>query len=516
MNQRRRRPPFEKVDCQSLIALGVNFFGWLRSRNIMNKWSKKFAVLYKGHVYIFKNENSTNHFKETSFSLYGYKSVQLPILEENEVLWVFKLVHSDAAKSKCFATSSEIELQEWTDRLQEGINFANDMLRQSYANWPDRTTSQLDIYDGVRRSQEGGRYMYEGLSVHNGQSITPSYSQMNIDSNNVGSDVYEEVNRQSTAPIERPPMLPPRPKKENRTPNNYIELENQPIESESCSDFEDDDDDSSEGYCIYENTNDVHYYNVSADTSDVCKGGSSEDEEPVTKRNVRRKTQRRTLAKIEMSEESRYSVISIKSYKAKTSDELDFPKEVKFDVIGQETKRWLIGEIGRRKGFFPAEYVKRIQLPDNETVTQNLTFSVIALRSYKGQSYDEISFRKEDKFNVVGQESERWLVGEVNGNKGLFPAEFVKKCQIVSSKTLSKTKRRESKDSTRQSKYCVIATKSYKAKNFSQISFQKEDKFIVVGEKSSGWLIGEINGEKGLFPSEYVKAVKHLGVHTSV
>ncbi|OPL33137.1 sh3 1 domain-containing protein 19 isoform, partial [Mytilus galloprovincialis] len=151
---------------------------------------------------------------------------------------------------------------------------------------------------------------------------------------------------------------------------------------------------------------------------------------------------------------------------------------------------------------------------DNETLTQDLTvYSVIAIQSYKGKSYDEISFRKEDKFNVVGQESERWLVGEVNGNRGLFPAEYVKKCQIVSSKTSNKTKRRETKDSTRQSKYCVIATKSYSAKNLSQISFQKEDKFIVVGEKSSGWLIGEIHGKKGLFPSEYVKVKLILDLH---
>lgn len=69
-------------------------------------------------------------------------------------------------------------------------------------------------------------------------------------------------------------------------------------------------------------------------------------------------------------------------------------------------------------------------ISDNETLTQDLTvYSVIAIQSYKGKSYDEISFRKEDKFNVVGQESERWLVGEVNGNTGLFPAEFVKVTQ---------------------------------------------------------------------------------------
>lgn len=31
---------------------------------------------------------------------------------------------------------------------------------------------------------------------------------------------------------------------------------------------------------------------------------------------------------------------------------------MKFDVVGQASKRWLIGEINGEKGFFPVEYVK--------------------------------------------------------------------------------------------------------------------------------------------------------------
>ncbi|CAC5424385.1 PLA2G16 [Mytilus coruscus] len=174
------------------------------------------------------------------------------------------------------------------------------------------------------------------------------------------------------------------------------------------------------------NTNDVEYYNVSGETSDLydeCREGSSEDEKPVPKRKVRRKTKRRTLGNIKLWQGSRYSAISIKPYKAKTNDELDFPKEVKFDVVGQETERWLIGEIDRRKGFFPAEYVKRIQLPGS---TRQTTYIVIATKSYKAKSSSQISFQKEDKFTVVGEKSFGWLIGEINGKKGFFPSECLK------------------------------------------------------------------------------------------
>lgn len=62
-------------------------------------------------------------------------------------------------------------------------------------------------------------------------------------------------------------------------------------------------------------------------------------------------------------------------------------------------------------------------------------------------------------------------------------------------------------DTTKQSKFTVIATKSYFAKKNSEISFSKEDKFTAVGKQSSEWLMGDIGGKKGLFPSKYVKVL---------
>lgn len=64
------------------------------------------------------------------------------------------------------------------------------------------------------------------------------------------------------------------------------------------------------------------------------------------------------IGKIELTQGSRYSVISRRQYRAQTGDELNFPKEMKCDVVSQVTNRWLIREINGNKGFFPVEYVK--------------------------------------------------------------------------------------------------------------------------------------------------------------
>ncbi|CAG2210163.1 unnamed protein product [Mytilus edulis] len=306
MNQTRRHRPFANIDCQSLIGLGDNLFGWLRSQNIMNKWTKKFAVLYKGYVYIFKNENATNHYRDMSFPLQGYKSIEQPILKDNEVIWVMKLLHADEVKSRLFATSSEKELNDWADKLEEGITFANNaQIRQSYAVWPQGTTSEPEMYEESRRYQR-------------------------------------DVMKKNAAPLERPPMLPPRPQKEPTPLNEYLDLKNPTSESESSSDFgddndvddndEDDNDDSSEGYCFYQNMGDATYYNDPVETSDLYDECNTR--------------------KIELTQGSRYSVISKRPYRAQIGDELNFPKEMKFDVVGQASKRWLIGEINGEKGYF--------------------------------------------------------------------------------------------------------------------------------------------------------------------
>ncbi|CAC5424359.1 unnamed protein product [Mytilus coruscus] len=481
-------------------------------------------------------------------SEYYEQLVELPILKENENLWIIKLVHTDEAKSKFFRVSSEPDLNMWTERFNDGIVFANNAHfsqqtrnRQSYAQWPNNSESGIYNYGG--RHYQDGHHAYEALSTHNEQEpIHQSYSEMSIGQSN--GDLYEEVNRTTehaevnrptevyrptevNRPTNCPPKLPPRPKKEDRMANSYLDLdkvvddankstnetninENQANQPESSSEYEEDyENDSCGSDASYENTSDNQngYFNVRGGTSSFHNKHeeSTEDDEPDLQRNCRKKTKRRTLEKIELSPGSAYSVISTKPYIAQTSDELSFAKDVKFVVVGRETKRWHIGKIGRKKGFFPAECVKIIQLSDNDTTTQDFPYSVIALKPYTGNSFDEISFRKEDKFNVVGKETERWLVGEINGKRGLFPRDNVKKCQLVLQKSLAKSKRHRSKDMTRQSTFTVIATKSYIAKKTTEISFSKEDKFTAVGQKSSEWLMGEIGGKKGLFPSKCVK-----------
>ncbi|VDI59361.1 Hypothetical predicted protein, partial [Mytilus galloprovincialis] len=100
-------------DYQSLVALSGAVSGWLRRResSILKTWTKTFTVLYRGHVYTYKNETcgkQTDH-----FSLYGYISVERDLdIEDKEQLWVIKIIPAVGSPNKpiYFALPSEKDL----------------------------------------------------------------------------------------------------------------------------------------------------------------------------------------------------------------------------------------------------------------------------------------------------------------------------------------------------------------------------------------------------------------------
>ena len=51
--------------------------------------------------------------------------------------------------------------------------------------------------------------------------------------------------------------------------------------------------------------------------------------------------------------------------------------------------------------------------------------TVTALHDYQGESSNDLSFNAGDNIKVVKRINSDWLMGELNGKEGLFPASFV-------------------------------------------------------------------------------------------
>lgn len=50
---------------------------------------------------------------------------------------------------------------------------------------------------------------------------------------------------------------------------------------------------------------------------------------------------------------------------------------------------------------------------------------VIAVYPYAAQHDDELTFQKDSVINVISKDDDNWWKGEVNGQTGMFPANYV-------------------------------------------------------------------------------------------
>ncbi|PIO29840.1 hypothetical protein AB205_0140900 [Aquarana catesbeiana] len=88
----------------------------------------------------------------------------------------------------------------------------------------------------------------------------------------------------------------------------------------------------------------------------------------------------------------------------------------------------------RQIGWFPANYVKLLSPGTNKSTPTEppkpavlpTTCQVIGMYDYIAQNDDELAFSKGQVINVLNKEDPDWWKGELNGQVGLFPSNYVK------------------------------------------------------------------------------------------
>lgn len=125
-----------------------------------------------------------------------------------------------------------------------------------------------------------------------------------------------------------------------------------------------------------------------------------------------------------------------------------------------------------------------------------------ALYDYTAQDKTEISFKEGDVITVLTKADDGWYMGEINGQKGLFPSTY---CTEIGSAANSGRTNGGGGGSGGGSR-TVIALYDYDATDEGELSFHEGDRIVVVEESDSGWWTGELNGVTGTFPSNYTDA----------
>lgn len=176
--------------------------------------------------------------------------------------------------------------------------------------------------------------------------------------------------------------------------------------------------------------------------------------------------------------------------------------------------------------------IATIKLEDsNTTVTETIT-STIDSHNLSGKKYraiyafdarnpDELTIKPGDIIdNLDGNCEPGWLIGDLNGQRGLFPEAYAEPLAEPTADVLNNNSifgetpnTSDLNDSllSKSSQSSLIRYKvlfPFEARNSDELTINPDDIITgIEGAYEPGWLMGELNGQKGLFPETYVEKI---------
>ncbi|XP_036015686.1 intersectin-1 isoform X10 [Mus musculus] len=216
-------------------------------------------------------------------------------------------------------------------------------------------------------------------------------------------------------------------------------------------------------------------------------------------------------------------------WRAKKDNHLNFNKSDVITVLEQQDM-WWFGEVQGQKGWFPKSYVKLISGPvrKSTSIDTGPTESPASLKrvaspaakpaipgeeiaqviaSYAATGPEQLTLAPGQLILIRKKNPGGWWEGELQarGKKrqiGWFPANYVK---LLSPGTSKITPTELPKTAVQPAVCQVIGMYDYTAQNDDELAFSKGQIINVLNKEDPDWWKGEVSGQVGLFPSNYVK-----------
>ncbi|XP_043795801.1 SH3 domain-containing kinase-binding protein 1-like isoform X1 [Apis laboriosa] len=216
------------------------------------------------------------------------------------------------------------------------------------------------------------------------------------------------------------------------------------------------------------------------------------------------------------------------NYEAQEPDELTLKKGDIITEIKVMLGGWWEGTLRDKRGMFPDNFVKVLEPISSGTVgstgsgvnegAANAKSEDISLKnggsrrrfckvlfSYEPCNKDELTLVPQDSIEFLGEIEEGWWRGRLKGRVGVFPSNFVSPPVYEES---DKHKDQESR------KLCKVLF-PYEAVNVDELTLNEGDIITLLSTNASdkGWWVGELNGQVGLFPDNFVEVLNVLPDH---
>ncbi|XP_068975906.1 SH3 domain-containing kinase-binding protein 1-like [Bombus flavifrons] len=210
------------------------------------------------------------------------------------------------------------------------------------------------------------------------------------------------------------------------------------------------------------------------------------------------------------------------NYEAQEPDELTLKKGDVITEIKVMLGGWWEGTLRDKRGMFPDNFVKVLEPLSSGTVgstgsggsegagsakSEDVSLKnggskrrfCKVLFNYEPCNKDELTLVPQDSIEFLGEVEEGWWRGRLKGRVGVFPSNF------VSPPVYEESDKHKDQESRRLCKVLF----PYEAANIDELTLNEGDIITLLSTNASdkGWWIGELNGQVGLFPDNFVEVI---------
>lgn len=217
------------------------------------------------------------------------------------------------------------------------------------------------------------------------------------------------------------------------------------------------------------------------------------------------------------------------NYVAREPDELTLKKGDIITEIKVMFGGWWEGTLRDKRGMFPDNFVKVIENAstasttgstgsEGSEVTASAKSEEVTLRngasgrrwckvlfSYEPCNEDELTLLPQETIEFLGEVEEGWYRGRLKGQVGVFPSNFVS----------PPVHEKQDKQKERDKKELCRVLFPYEAANEDELTLSGGDIIAVLSKDApdKGWWIGELNGQVGFFPDNFVETIDGKSDH---
>ncbi|KAG2465652.1 SH3 domain-containing protein 19 isoform X1 [Polypterus senegalus] len=195
-------------------------------------------------------------------------------------------------------------------------------------------------------------------------------------------------------------------------------------------------------------------------------------------------------------------------------------------ILGKIDNDWFSGTCRGRTGIFPVSFVRVIA--DNPGTAKRKSFSSSsafisgprckARFDFEGEQADELTLAEGDVIKLHEYVDEEWAKGELRGQIGIFPLNYVEIIEDLPSSSqskstssgvfvLPKSKQESIKKEQLDQQWCV-AVYDFIGQSDEDLTFYKGDCIQIIEHIDSEWLRGRLGGKEGIFPAVFVEYTK--------